>query len=188
MYSISFKFFYILQIKIIYFILLSLFCSSCLSIKPSKTKSGKNYFETFYVGEQGTQYFIKPISFVNKKSDEELILDFTFRYKNKIKDSSIINFSIKSANIYKSIDSLKILNKNIEIKNNKVMLLFNEKKSDGFISRHTTKVNLLEVKELFNNGDWKVIIYNQNQIREYIPEKKTIKIINIMKDKIFSIM
>src|SRR5690606_36572025 len=41
---------------------------SCVSVKPSTTKSGKKYFETFYV-ENGTQYFIKPLALSGLGSD-----------------------------------------------------------------------------------------------------------------------
>lgn len=174
--------------KLVSFILLLLMFSGCLSIKPSTTKSGKNYFDTFYVGEEGVQYFIKPVLFKDEKSNEDLILDITFRYRNEIKDSAVVNFSIKSSIIYKTIDSLKISNKDIEIKSDKVELLFNEKNKTGFTSRYSTKFSLKEIKEMFNNGAWEMTIYNQNQITRYEPQRKTISAINAVRDNIFVLM
>jgi hypothetical protein len=176
------------QFKFVSFILISLTFSGCLSIKPSTTKSGKNYFETFFVGEEGTQYFIKPILFKDEKSNEDLILDITFRYRNEIKDSAIVNISIKSSIIYKTIDSLKLSNKIIEIKSNKIELLFNEKNKTGFTSRYSTKFSLKEIKEMFNNDAWEVIIYNQNKISKYKPHRKTIKAISTVRDRVFVLM
>jgi hypothetical protein len=162
--------------------------SGCLSIKPSTTKSGKKYFETFYVGEEGTQYFIKPILFKDEKSNEDLVLDITFRYRNEIKDSAIVNFSIKSPMIYKTIDSLKLSNKNIAIKSNKLELLFNEKNKTGFTSRYSTKFSLNEMKEMFTNDAWEVNIYNQNKITTLKPHRTTFKAINTVRDKVFILM
>lgn len=174
--------------KLVSFILLLLMFSGCLSIKPSTTKSGKNNFETFYVGEEGTQYFIKPVLFKDEKSNEDLILDITFRYRNEIKDSAIVNFSIKSSIIYKTLDSLKLSNKDIEIKSDKVELLFNEKNKTGFTSRYSTKFSLKEIKEMFNNDAWEITIYNQNKITRYEPKRKTISAINAVRDKVFVLM
>ncbi len=162
--------------------------SGCLSIKPSSTKSEKNYFETFFVGEAGTQYYIKPILFKAEKSNEDLVLDITFRYRNEIKDSAIVNFSIKSSTIYKTIDSLKLSNNNQKIESEQIVLLFNEKSKTGFISRHSTKFSLKETKEMFNNDAWEIIIYNKNKITKYKPNRKTIRAINAVRDKVFILM
>jgi hypothetical protein len=176
------------QIRFISFILISLTFSNCLSIKPSATKSGKNYFETFFVGEEGTQYYIKSILFKDKELNEDLMMDITFRYKNEIKDSSIVNISLKSSIIYKTIDSLKLSNKIIEIKSSKMELLFNEKNKTGFTSRYSTKFSLKEIKEIFNNDAWEVIICNKNKISNYKPTRKTMKVINTVREKVFILM
>ncbi|MEN8965436.1 MAG: hypothetical protein ABF250_05560 [Polaribacter sp.] len=176
------------QFKLFSIILFLFMFSGCLSIKPSATKSGKNYFETFYAGKEGTQYFIKPIIFKDEKSNEDLILDITFRYRNEIKDSAIVNISIKSSIVYKTIDSLKLSNKDIEIKSDKVELLFNEKNKTGFTSRYSTMFSLKEIKEMFNNDEWKIIIYKQNKTTTYKPHRKTIRAINTVRDKVFILM
>jgi hypothetical protein len=178
----------ILQFKFISFILISLIFSGCLSIKPSTTKTGKNYFETFYVGEEGTQYFIKPILFKEETSNEDLMLDITFRYRNEIKDSAIVNFTIKSLILYKTIDSLKLSNKDIKIESDQLVLLFNEKSKTAFTSRYSTKFSLKEIKEIFNNDAWKMIIYNQNKIATYKPPNKTIRTINTIRDRVFVLL
>ena len=166
------------------FLLCFLF-TGCLSVKPVTTKSGKNYFETFYVGEEGTQYFIKPLLFKNNGAKEYLIVDITFRYKNEIKDSAIVNFSIKSPIIYKSIDSLVFSNTMIDIGCKKVEHLYSEKTSKSFVSRFTTRIALNEIMKMFNSSKWVFIIYNKNQTILYKPPRRTEKAINIMKDRIF---
>ena len=169
-------------------ILITLTLSGCLSIKPSTSKSGKNYFETFFVGEEGTQYFIKPILFKDEKSNEELILDITFRYRNEIKDSATVNFIVKSPIIYKTIDSLKISNKDNKVGSEQLDLLFNEKNKRGFTSRYSTRFDLNELKEIFYDDVWEIIIYNENEMIIYKPDRKTIKAINAVRDRVFVLM
>jgi len=177
-----------LKFNFVPLILMLLLSSSCLSIKPSTTKSGKNYFETFFVGEEGTQYFIKPILFIDEKSSENLILDITFRYRNEIKDSATVNFSIKSSTLYKTIDSLDISNKDNKIESDQLVLLFNEKSKTGFTSRYSTRFRLNEIKEIFNNDTWEITIYNQNKVTKYKPHKKTTRAINAVRDRVFVLM
>lgn len=177
-----------IQLKIYTFILLLLLLSGCFSVKPTTTKSGKNYFETFYVGADGTQYYIKPLLFKDDDSNDELFVDITFRYKNEIRDSAIVNFSIKSQIIYKTIDSLKISNNLVVIKNDKIELLFNEKTRKEFVSRFTTKISLNEIKQLFNKDEWNFVIYYKNQKIKYKSHRRTEKAINTLRNKVFIIM
>jgi hypothetical protein len=162
--------------------------SGCLSVKPSSVKSGKIYFETFYVGGEGTQYFIKPLLFSAEKPSDELIVDLTFRYRNEIKDSVLVNFSVKSLGIYKTIDSLKISNDNAEAITKKVELLFNEKNKLGYTSRFTSQLSLQETKELFNHSNWNFTLSHQGQSMNFTPNKKTHKAIATVREKVFILM
>ncbi len=168
--------------------LIPILYNSCSSVKPTTTKSGKSYFETFYVGTEGTQYFIKPLSLKNNKTKETLLMDMTFRYKDQIKDSSIVNFSIKSPKLYKSADSLEITTKTTHIKADKVKLLFNEKSGDDFISRFTAKIPLRKIKEMFDRDDWTFTLHHPTQIKVYETDKKTAKSIAALRKKVFILM
>ena len=157
----------------------------CVSIKPASVKSGKNLFETFYVGEDGTQYFIKPLNFLNSQNKEELRADFTFRYKNEVKDSVTINFSLLSPKNLKNIDSLVFSNTNHKIVSTNVELLFNEKASKLFKSRFSTKVSLLDFNQMFENNDWKIITHKFEDHSTYTSDKRTKKAIKKLRDEIF---
>lgn len=174
--------------KLTLVILSLLFLYGCSSVKPTTTKSGASLFETFYVGNDGMQYFIKPLLFTDDAAKEDLVMDFTFRYKDEVKDSAIVNFSIKSPFIYKSIDSLSISNSIIEIKNERIDLLFNEKTSKVFVSRFSTKVSLKDLNQLFKSNEWDVILYNQNEPQKYMSHKRTKKAIGALRDKVFILM
>jgi len=159
--------------------------TGCLSIKPGGKKSGKSYFETFYVGEGGTQYFIKPIVFSSIKKSEKINFDFTFKYKNEVKDSANVNFSILSNNMFKNIDSLTFKNTthNFVIKDFK--LLFNERNSKLFDSRFSTKISLKDLNKMFNSADWVIDVFKENVHYTYTTEKRTKKVIEKLQDKIF---
>lgn len=175
-------------IKILSFFLVFYLSSACVSIKPASEKSGKNYVETFFVGEEGTQFFIKPIVFTCTESNEDIFLDFTFRFKDVIKDSATLNFSIEGTEMYRSIDSLRIFNDADTILCNQIFLMFNEKSRSGFASRHFAKFSLNELKAMFDNDSWGVTIYGQTAIRSFKPHKRTERAIKIVRDRVFVLM
>lgn len=163
-------------------------CSSCSSIKPTTTKSGKHYFETFYAGADGTQYFIKPLSFIDSETKEELLVDIAFRYKDQVKDSAIVNFSIKSPSLYKAVNSLSITTTAVHVAARDIRLLYHEKSKDGFISRFTTKIPLREVQQMFDSAAWTFTVHYPTQATAYRPSKKTVKAIATLSQKVFILM
>ena len=48
----------------------SIFLYGCLGVKNSTKNSGKNLFETFFVGNEGIQYFIKPLTFKDNNKNQ----------------------------------------------------------------------------------------------------------------------
>ena len=160
-----------------------LMISSCaLTVKPASTKSAKAYYESFFVGENGTQYFIKPIELDSEIDDAKMLIDFTFRYKNEIKDSSVINFSIIGTNIIRSVDNIVFTN---IVSLNDISLLFNEKKGDKFISRFSVKCSTKEMIDIFNHSDMKINVTTNNTITLFLSHKKTQKIIRSLNDNLF---
>ena len=177
------KSFPFLKSGIIFCILITI--SSCLGMKPGGGSSGKKLYETFFVGEEGTQYFIKPLLFCNKLK-EELKFDITFRYKSEIKDSAIINITLISKEIVKNIDSLQITsNTNVTtIKEAKYM--FCERNKETYICRFSTKVKLSDVEKLFDNNSWNIILYKQSGSNEFTTPNSTKKSIGKINYEIFS--
>lgn len=171
---------------ILYTLLLLL--SGCLAVKPAGVKSAANLFETFYVGEEGTQYFIKPLSFYNIENKEEIYIDFTFRFKSEVKDSVMANMSIQSLNLFKSIEGFSISNSASQLLTTDIHLLFNEKKGKFFISRFTTKFSLHDLNELFNDLTWSILITSNQLNNTYIPTKKTKKALKRLQDKVFVLL
>jgi hypothetical protein len=169
------------------FVLVSLIIlSSCLSIKPGAIKTGKKLYETFFVGEKGTQYFIKPLIFSNQLN-EEIKLDLTFRCKNEIKDSAIINISFFSKEIFKIADSLKINNDVNTIIIKQINYMFSERNKDVYNCRFSAKVKLMDVKKLFESNNWKLLLYQNGIFSNYKTPKTTKKKIDKLNYEIFAL-
>lgn len=162
------------------------FLVSCGGIKPGGGKTGKNLHETFYVGEEGIQYFIKPLAFRNQETD--LLLDITFRHKDKVQDSATINFSIQSNELIKQIDTLTLSTTEVfsSIASNKIEYMFAERTKKGYISRFSTKIELITIEKLFKNSDWKLnVISKETAKKEYLPTSSTKKNIEKLNQNIF---
>ena len=78
----------------------TVFLSGCFGIKPEKSGASGKLYETFFVGDEGTQYFIKDIKFSSNLNSDQTWTDITFRYKNELKDSATINFSFLNAKLF----------------------------------------------------------------------------------------
>jgi len=168
----------------ILFILLN---SCSTNIKPKTQKSGKNLYETFFVGEEGSQYFLKPLTLKNE--NESLVFDSTFRYKKNINDSKPVDFkfSLLSPNFIKEIETLTISNNNTSILINKsdIELLFNEKAKRGYTSRFIAKMSLIDLKKLHKNSNWKITI---NKRKPFTAGSKTQKSITTLNEAVFVIL
>ncbi len=161
------------------------FFTGCFSVKPGTTKSGKHLFDTFFVGEEGTQYFIKPLTLVNKQNKETVYIDFTFRYKNQVRDSVNVNFSLISAKVFKRIDRFKLSNTENEIVCTSLNLLFNEKDNKLYKSRFSTKFSLEEFHKMFDDNNWEITVFNDGETESFIAENKTKRSISILQEEIF---
>ncbi len=158
--------------------------SSCMNVRPGGAKSGKRLYESFFVGDEGTQYFIKPLVFTNDM-DEKLKLDFTFRYKNEIKDSATVNATFMSKEIFRNADSLKIIDgSNIVVLSN-MAYLFSEKNKEVYNNRFSTKAEMLKIKNLFNGNTWKILIYKNGTHTQYMTPKKTKKSLEKLNQEVF---
>jgi hypothetical protein len=175
---------YLPSLRKVFFIGAIVLFSGCLGVKNSTGNSGKNLFETFYVGNDGTQYFIKPLTF-NDEDKNQLKLDVTFRYKDRVKDSALVNISFINNDLFRNVDSLKISNDSVSVVFNNFKCLFAERIQKKFNSRFSTKGSLVETTKLFNKNNWNIIVYRQNKYDSYYSPNETKKKINKLKYGIF---
>jgi len=172
-------------LKQIYIVLSILIFSSCFTVKPSTVKSGKKLFETFYVGEEGIQYFIKPLTYKNDIG-EELKLDITFRYKDEIKDSAIMNISLLGNENNKNLRRIEISDTQNHIIIKDIKHLFTESNKKIVKCRFSMKCPLYKLTNMFINNDWGITVYRQENHSKYTATKKTKKTINKLRDVIFT--
>lgn len=76
---------------------------------------------------------------------EEALPDFTFRYKNEIKDSVIVNISIEGPELYKEIDGIAFSNGDEQYELSEVKLLYNSGSKSGYVSRFTAEFKFMPV-------------------------------------------
>ncbi|MFK7899838.1 MAG: hypothetical protein AB8B61_03670 [Cyclobacteriaceae bacterium] len=176
--------------KSVFAFCLFLILYACSPMKPGgsseASKSGSNLFETFYVGEGNTQYFIKPIVFENENK-EQFILDFTFKYKDNLNEKMILKASLLSNLLTKELDQVIFTNgkikKNIDLEN--IKLLFSERDKKLFLSRFSMESNLSQFKQLFNSPNWKIKIKG---FKPFTPKNSTHKKISRLNYSIFELM
>lgn len=173
---------------LVFSFLISIGAYSCVPNKRTAAKSGKNHFESFYAGENGMQYFIKPILMKNTDKEEFLTADFTFRHRNESTDSVTLNFSIEGPELYKKIDSLQISSGATSIASHRIGLLFSERTGKGFVSRYTAKVSLNEVQRLFGNQTWDCVVHIKGSSSSYLPTPKSERKISAINADLFTLM
>lgn len=171
------------QFTLILFLIVGTLGVSCGGVKPATAKGSQNLFETFYVGDEGTQYYIKPLDF--KQEKEKLKVDITFRYKDEVKDSASINITLLGSKFLKEINAITFENPNARFTSKQVELMFNDVKNKGYASRFTTRVPLSQVYPLFLNSDWKISIEHNKGKETYMPTSKAQKSIGKLQRGLF---
>lgn len=166
-------------------ILVGMLFSSCLTIKPSSSKSPKKYYETFYT-EQGIQYFIKPLS-LKSDSKETMEIDFTFRNTEENPDSATINFSIYSSEPLKNIEKMYIRNEQHEFSEEEFKLLYSELDKKEYHFRYSISVPTPNIINLFENEDWILEIIAESGNFVFYPEKKSKQVIVKLREGVFNL-
>ncbi|MEO1257057.1 MAG: hypothetical protein AAFY41_19560, partial [Bacteroidota bacterium] len=165
-------------------LLISLLFTGCFGLKPAGGKSAKGLYDSFYVGEEGTQYFIEKIKLKNDEG-ADLGLDFTFRYDKSLEKDATVNFSIFSEKIYKTVSSVTFSNSVTSFSTDSVKFYFNDKKKKEIESRFTTEVPLTVVNELFKNSDWKINVVTNPDLSTFTTKGKTTKAIESLNENLF---
>ena len=166
------------------FILLSIIFPSCFNVKSASTRSANNLFETFFVGEEGTQYFIKPLSFVNANK-EKLHIDFTFRYKNKVDGFASAKMTIESEKPIKKIKKILISNTKKTIPLSEIEFMFIKREKNKFNSRFSAVTEIRNLEELFSSNSWFLEIELEEKVVKFQPQKQTKKSIYKLDQSIF---
>jgi len=149
---------------------------SCAGPRMGGQSSGKRHVETFFVGDFGMQYFVRPLFFKND-SGTELMIDFTFRVKDAPEDSARINLSIisKQAPWDSKYFAIDYLGKQVELE--RVTRMFTERKpKDRVHSRFSGACALKPLLNFFENGNWSIRSGTDGS-SVFTPTAKTVKTI-----------
>jgi len=158
------------------------FSNSCINIKFSDKKTGKDLYEEFFIDKGVTQYFIKPIKF---KSDEfSYIVDFTFRDTATAKSYIIANFSIYSNEKTEVYDSIGFYADNVVCKFINPVKLYIDADKNLYIRRFTAYLKYDEMKKLFSSENMRIFISSNNKLNELLPTKSTKKHISLINDNL----
>jgi hypothetical protein len=160
--------------------------ASCISVKPNATKSAKKWYQSFFIGDQGTQYFIKPLQ-LEGDSNEYLNLDLTFKLNKIIMDSAGMNVSFFSNNLFKNLDSLRVVNSNYAYTLLNFNYMFAERNKRQFNCRFSTKIPLEALAKLYKQNNWTFIAYANDHAKKYVATKKTRKKIALLNQEIFEL-
>lgn len=162
--------------------------SSCAGIKPGSTQSAKNLYTTFFVGDEGLQYFIKPLEFKNENG-EEFIMDVTFRYKEEVTGDADFRFTYIGQSMIKKVSQLQFENKTGAWTAEEVELVFVELVNKSYQSRQSAKLSLSDTQALFSSPEWVIKMTAEGgEMHEFRPKRKTQKAINRLYSHIFEML
>ena len=140
---------------------LSISLNSCLGVKPATSGGGKKYFESYYVGDEGNQYFIKPLVLVSEYKEEKATLDISFRSKESLQGTAQVNFSVYMPEAVHSLKDAYLYVNDTSFELSDIKLLFVEKEKNGFQSRFSTTVPAEKLRSIFNTSDWQLVIIKE---------------------------
>ncbi len=161
----------------------------CISFKPNASKGSKKLYPSFFLGDKGNQYFIKPLAFENT-AKEGLKIDFTFRDNSQGTDSikATVNSSIILNELISNVDSLTISSKSYHQSILEHDILFKEREAEQFLIRISGQMAVKGIKQLFEETDWTVKVFSSNKEFIFHSIKKTNKSIPLLYSAIFELL
>lgn len=169
------------------FIMAATLTLSCTGLRPGGQKGISKNYETFYVGTEGTQYFIKPMKFEGVDG-EDLSLDFTFRYKKVVEGDARLAFSLNTDEVIHELESVSIESASRTYEVSSLELLFNERERKDIESRFAGVLPLTELHDLFEGSDWTMTITRNGKSSQYLPSNQSKKVIADIKKEVFDLM
>lgn len=162
---------------------------SCISLKPNSSKDAKKLYVSFYRGELGMQYFIKPLS-LKGKDNTSFNVDFTFREAAANEDSVkvVMNGSLFTEKKLSKIDSLQFHFSNTTCTLNNFDILYKEKEGKNYIIRSTSLLKFQDCLSLFKQENWIFHLYSGSEKFKLVSTKKTNRAISSLYLNIFDLI
>jgi len=141
--------------KFHFLLLIVFFCStSCISIRKGSTKGAELDYESFFINDSTTQYFIKPLDFIG---DKQFSCDFTFRRSGSVNSETTMNFSCFST-FNQPIDTVYLITSSNRYLIINSKLLYKERIEKSFHYRYSTTISFGQLKEFFQSPQQGVLI------------------------------
>ena len=150
--------------------LLFILITSCHSVKPTGGKYNPSDYESFFLGEGKTQYFIQPLIF--KGEDAKFEIDFTFRDENFENSIAVANFSISSQHSITKIDSLIFNTSDLKIIASDINKIYHQKEGKKQNLRSTSNISGNQLSQIFESKNLQISVYGNNQELKFNPSKK----------------
>lgn len=165
---------------------LSLLLVGCFGSQSASSGGRTGLFQSFYVGEEGTQYFIKPLALKGKQDD--CYIDFNFRSAAQLSGETTANFSFFAAQpVHKLQEAFfEVAGTRFDLQQSKS--LFVETQKDNFKCRFTSVLPTPSLKPLFATSQWKLILIDdKGNSYHFTSDKSTEKKILTLRQRLFSI-
>lgn len=148
---------------------------SCgIRLKGAK-RGGMGSVETFLVEGGATQYFIKPVTFINGKN--KMLVDFGLRNRQADTTNGRINFTLSGNNLAK-IDSYQVINSDTKSVIARTAQL-QSTTAPGGGRRYFSLINNNSIyKNITEQTPIVFILYSGNTATKYTPTKGTSKVLN----------
>lgn len=139
-------------------------------------------YESFYIGPDESQYFIKPLE-INNAVGDELMMDFTFRtYPDSI-SSVTLNHSLISEKAIGNIDSIRFANDAKSFTSTHTHRLYIEEKGSRFHLRSSSEIDYGGLREFLSDTDTRITIFHMGDSTEFHPTEQLLKQRQLLFDK-----
>jgi hypothetical protein len=172
----------------IYFVI-ALLSMSCT--KKVIFSSESKLYETFYIGDNRTQYFVKPLKLSNSKKRSTLHFDYTFRYKDKtsLSDTANVHFTLSTKDIVRDVDSIVMSAGDLRWTYHEFDRIYIKHIKSDYVLRYSTIILLQDLKGLFGNNQWKATVYPSNSEKvAYYAVNRTKRKIGSLSDYLFYVL
>lgn len=154
--------------------------SACHSVKPAGGKYKASDYESFFLGDGKTQYFIQPINFNGE--DSNLDIDFTFRDENFIDSLLVTNYTVSSEFSITKIDSIVFITSDSKIKATQIQKIFQERDGKKHRIRSTCKITGSKLAHILKSNNLQISIFAHNKELKFESSKK----VNAKRQRIYS--
>jgi hypothetical protein len=176
-----------MNISIAILVVLACAMASCRSVGGS-TVDSSDYLVTFTVAPGLQQYFVKPLRAESDGSSDIVFLDCTIRHGEQAPDSAVINMSIISTDLLKSIDSCIITSGAVRLKNRSSIHLFSERQGSEFLSRFSLGVPAATLLAVFANPDWSITVASGGKNRTFTLSSAATEAVAEVDQQVFSLL